>query len=41
MQVDSAYLGVISPIGLENLIGTLLDGHYLIKQNSAARAWQA
>lgn len=41
MSVDSSYQGVISSIGLGNLVGTLLDGHYLIKQNRAARAWQA
>lgn len=39
--VDSRYQGTTSSMDLGNLVGTLLDGHYLINQNRAARAWQA
>ena len=39
--VDSRYQGTTSSVDLGDLVGTLLDGHYLINQNRAARAWQA
>lgn len=39
MGVDSPYQGITSSMGLGNLVGTLLDGYYLINQNRAVRAW--
>lgn len=39
MGVNSGYQGITGSMGLGNLVGTLLDGYYLINQNRATRAW--